>query len=118
MQSSWHHGAAIVLLSVAGCANEPQVRKQPAPVRSAANSGAPNRSAPSAAVSGETPTKPPAAAKHEIIHPQAGQTDCTEMYGTCTPPPDRICTSTAFVLSCNETGQRPNTNTWLKCVCP
>jgi hypothetical protein len=86
---------AIMLLLLAACANEPQVRKEPT-----------------------RPTKKPEGkADVQTIHPQPGQTDCVEMYGTCTPPPDRICTSTAFVLSCNETGQRPNTNTWLKCIC-
>jgi hypothetical protein len=64
-------------------------------------------------------TTPPAGAKLRTIHPQGDATDCIEMYGTCTPPPDRLCTSSAFVLSCGETGQLPTgQREWLRCVCP
>lgn len=92
----WERCAAISLVLLATCSNQSQVRKQAVP--------------PPAAVSGKDDI--------QTIHPPPGQTDCVEMYGTCTPEPNRICTSTAFVLSCNETGQRPNSNTKLKCACP
>jgi hypothetical protein len=92
-----HCCAAVVLTSLAACPSESQPRDAPASP---------------AAVSGE------ARAKVETIHPQAGQRDCTEMYGSCTDPPDRICTSTALVVGCGETAQRPNSHVWLKCVCP
>jgi hypothetical protein len=51
------------------------------------------------------------------IHLNPGNTGCIEMYGTCTPPPDQLCTSSAFYLDCNKTGQLPSTGEWLHCVC-
>ena len=58
------------------------------------------------------------AAKVRTIHPSGDAKDCIEMYGTCTPPPDRLCTSSAFVLSCGESGQLPESKEMLRCVCP
>lgn len=52
------------------------------------------------------------------IHPAAGSKECVEMYGTCTPPPDPLCTSNAFVLACGESGELPSTGERLACVCP
>jgi hypothetical protein len=46
-----------------------------------------------------------------------GNTGCVEMYGTCTPPPDQLCTTSAFYLDCNKTGQLPSTGEWLRCIC-
>lgn len=40
------------------------------------------------------------------------------MYGHCSEPPDELCTSSAFVLGCGESGQLPSTKEWLSCVCP
>jgi hypothetical protein len=52
------------------------------------------------------------------IHPQRGRDGCLEMYGSCTPGPDRVCTSEAYYLDCGERGQLPVTGEPLRCVCP
>jgi hypothetical protein len=52
------------------------------------------------------------------IHPNPGNTGCLEMYGTCTAPPDQLCTTSAFYLDCNAKGQLPSTGEWLHCRCP
>jgi len=52
------------------------------------------------------------------IHPQPGSSDCIEMYGSCTPPPDPLCTSNAFVLACGESGQLPSSGERIVCACP
>ena len=65
----------------------------------------------------ETPSAE-AERKTRTIHPTTDSKDCIEMYGSCTPPPDRLCTSSAFVLSCGETGQLPSSKEWLRCECP
>jgi hypothetical protein len=52
------------------------------------------------------------------VHPQPGQDGCIEMYGSCTPGPDRICTSEMYYLDCGERGQLPATSEPLRCVCP
>jgi hypothetical protein len=52
------------------------------------------------------------------IHPNPGSTGCLEMYGTCTPPPDQLCTSSAFYLDCGKIGQLPSNGEMLRCVCP
>jgi hypothetical protein len=52
------------------------------------------------------------------IHPTPGNTGCLEMYGTCTAPPDQLCTTSAFYLDCNAKGQLPSTGEWLHCLCP
>jgi hypothetical protein len=67
---------------------------------------------------------PPASAKKSRsaknpreIHLNPGNPGCIEMYGTCTPPPDQLCTTSAFYLDCNKTGQLPSTGEWLHCSC-
>lgn len=59
-----------------------------------------------------------AAPRARTIHPAAGSEECVEMYGTCTPPPDPLCTSNAFVLACGESGELPSTGERLSCACP
>ena len=59
-----------------------------------------------------TPPKP------RTIHATAGSNECLEMYGSCTEPPDQLCTSNALVLQCGERGQLPSTGEQLTCVCP
>ena len=56
--------------------------------------------------------------KQRTIHPQPGNSDCIEMYGSCTPPPDQLCTSNAFVLACGESGELPSNAERIVCVCP
>jgi hypothetical protein len=58
-------------------------------------------------------------ARARTIHPlNGGDKECTEMYGTCTPPPDRLCTSSALVLGCGESAELPSTGERLTCACP
>jgi len=58
------------------------------------------------------------APRARTIHPASGSEECVEMYGTCTPPPDPLCTSNAFVLPCGESGELPSNGERLSCVCP
>jgi hypothetical protein len=46
-----------------------------------------------------------------------GNTGCIEMYGTCTPPPDPICTSLALYVDCGQRGQVPTSGEWVHCTC-
>jgi hypothetical protein len=59
-----------------------------------------------------------AAPRARTIHPAAGSEECVEMYGSCTPPPDPLCTSNAFVLACGESGELPSSGERLTCACP
>jgi|GEM_PF-5317433 len=60
-----------------------------------------------------------AAPSTRTIHPASGgEKECVEMYGSCTPPPDPLCTSNAFVLACGESGELPSTGERLSCTCP
>lgn len=65
--------------------------------------------------------KPPATAKPapraRVIRPTTGSEGCVEMYGTCTPPPDRLCTSTALHVDCGQRSQVPSSGEWVQCVC-
>jgi hypothetical protein len=65
-----------------------------------------------------TVSEPAAQAPAREIHPQPDQHDCVQMYGSCTPLPDRVCTSQAFVVECGKTGRSPTTHEALTCVCP
>ena len=95
--------------------SSPPAAKPPTPQGSAATQPGAARPQPSAAAS----KQPPAGTKVRAIHPHSGNQDCMEMYGFCTPPPDQLCTSSAFVLSCGETGQLPGgSREWLRCICP
>ena len=100
-QLSWLVGSA--------CAPGPHAKHDPATERAAtAPSPAPANAA-LEATSGNA----------RVIHPTADAKDCIEMYGTCTEPPERLCTTSAFVLSCGERGQLPAGNReWLRCDCP
>ncbi|HKP58047.1 MAG TPA: hypothetical protein VJV78_15050 [Polyangiales bacterium] len=51
------------------------------------------------------------------IHRTPGNTACLEMYGTCTPPPDQICTSSALYVDCGQRAQVPTSGEWVHCVC-
>lgn len=62
--------------------------------------------------------RPAPGARMRSIHPNAGGSQCVEMYGSCAPGVDVLCTSNAFVLACGETGQLPSSGEWLMCVCP
>jgi hypothetical protein len=73
---------------------------------------------PPATLPAETAKKSKAPKGVREIHPTPGNTGCLEMYGTCTPPPDQICTSSAFYLDCNAKGQLPSNGEWLRCICP
>lgn len=57
-------------------------------------------------------------AKTRVIRRTADTGGCVEMYGTCTPPPEKLCTSSAFYLDCGQRGQLPNSGEWLQCECP
>jgi type IV secretory pathway VirB10-like protein len=46
-----------------------------------------------------------------------GNTACIEMYGTCTPPPDQICTSSVLYVDCGQRAQLPSSGEWVHCVC-
>ena len=59
-----------------------------------------------------------AAPRARTIHPASGSEECVEMYGTCTAPPDPLCTSHAFVLACGESGVLPSSGERLSCACP
>lgn len=63
-------------------------------------------------------TPQPRAVSARTIHPQPGSSDCIEMYGSCTPPPDPLCTSNAFVLACGESGDLPSNGERIVCACP
>ena len=52
------------------------------------------------------------------VHPQPGSSDCIQMYGSCTPPPNPLCTSNAFVLTCGESGELPSNGEPIVCMCP
>lgn len=57
--------------------------------------------------------------RSRTIHPTADSNgECIEMYGSCTEPPDQLCTSSALVVQCGERGQLPSTGEQLECVCP
>ncbi|HET8938343.1 MAG TPA: hypothetical protein VFN67_33090 [Polyangiales bacterium] len=62
------------------------------------------------------PTQPSPSTR--TIHPTSGGNECVEMYGSCTEPPDQLCTSNALALQCGEHGQLPSTGEQLTCVCP
>jgi hypothetical protein len=51
------------------------------------------------------------------IHRTPGNTACIEMYGTCTPPPDPLCTSSALYVECGQRGQVPASGEWVHCIC-
>jgi hypothetical protein len=59
-----------------------------------------------------------AAPRARTIHPASGSDECVEMYGTCTPPPDPLCTSNALVLKCGESAELPSNGERLSCACP
>jgi hypothetical protein len=67
---------------------------------------------------GKRAARSQAHAEQRTIHPQPGNSDCIEMYGSCTPPPDQLCTSNAFVLACGERGELPSNGELIACVCP
>ena len=132
---SLHHAFSVALVTsltlCAACASRPQAKPAaekptntpaaaPPPSAPSAPEAAPEQAQPTPPPSAAKPkTKPPANAKPRIIHPLGDAQDCMEMYGFCTPPPERLCTSSAFVLSCGETGQLPTpSHEWLRCVCP
>ena len=61
----------------------------------------------------------PSTTQHaRTIHPTSDSKECIEMYGSCTEPPDQLCTSNALVLQCGERGELPSTHELLTCVCP
>lgn len=75
----------------------------------------------SVACSGTSQTVPvqtKQAASARTIHPASGSEECIEMYGTCTPPPDPLCTSNALVLQCGESAELPSSGERLTCACP
>lgn len=76
------------------------------------NLGVPTTAAPAAPVT-KTSQKNP-----RVIHPASGSTGCLEMYGSCTAPPDQLCTTSAFYLDCGKTEQLPSNGDWIRCVCP
>ena len=67
------------------------------------------------------PAKPPAVTKPaprvREIRPLEGAAGCVEMYGTCTPPPDQLCTTSALHVDCGQRGQVPPSGEWVQCVC-
>jgi hypothetical protein len=56
--------------------------------------------------------------RSRTLHPAPGSQDCMEMYGSCTEPPERLCTSSALVLACGESAELPSTGEQLLCACP
>jgi hypothetical protein len=64
-----------------------------------------------------TPAQAKTRGKVRQIAPLEGSTGCVEMFGSCTPPPERLCTSSAFYLDCGERGTLPSTGEMLHCVC-
>ncbi len=74
--------------------------------------------APAATPAAEIKKKSKAPKGTREIHPTPGNTGCLEQYGTCTPPPDQLCTTSAFYLDCNAKGQLPSNGEWLHCICP
>lgn len=62
--------------------------------------------------------KPKRGAKTRDIHPQSGAAGCVEMYGTCTPPPEKLCTTSALYVDCGKQAQVPSSTDWVNCVCP
>lgn len=52
------------------------------------------------------------------LTPADGAKECVEMYGSCTEPPDQLCTSHALVIACGERAALPSTGEQLSCVCP
>jgi hypothetical protein len=80
---------------------------------------------PAATVEPPTPAAPP----HEpgqpqakkglrVIHPRPGEAGCIEMVGSCTPPPNSLCTTNAFYLDCGARATPPKSREELQCVCP
>lgn len=62
--------------------------------------------------------EPAAKPSARAIHPAADAKECVEMYGSCTEPPDQLCTSNALVIECGESAALPSTGERLSCVCP
>lgn len=124
---------------VIACAGA-ESRPTPAPGAHHAPPSEPNVQASAATPAAQVPSTAPAATTAETVraepskdvsdkpaqakprarelHPQPDQTDCVEMYGSCTPLPDRVCTSQAFVLECGKSGRVPGSRELLTCVCP
>ncbi|HKU43615.1 MAG TPA: hypothetical protein VJR89_35875 [Polyangiales bacterium] len=107
----------------------PAAPAPPAPPKEGATAATPNADAPSTAADapnepappklGETP-KPALkkqATRTREIHRTEGSTGCVEMYGTCTPPPDRLCTSSALYVDCGQRAQVPSSGEWVHCSC-
>jgi hypothetical protein len=66
------------------------------------------------------PVKPDAkkrSGRTRQIRRTIGNPACIEMYGTCTPPPDQICTSSALYVDCGQRAQVPSSGEWVHCVC-
>ena len=79
---------------------------------------APESAAAAPAVAPDAPQGSKPAATVREIHPAEGSAGCVEMYGTCTPPPDRLCTSSALYVDCGKRVQVPGSGDWVNCVCP
>ena len=94
----------------------PTANKAPAPVPQASAPAAPAPAAP--ASSAPAPTAPARKPRVRTLHPQPGASECVEMYGSCTPEPDSVCTTEAFVLACDERGKHPKSGAALRCLCP
>jgi hypothetical protein len=105
--------ATALLLSANACASHPK-GAAPASVAPRSDDRPNSQSAAPAEAQRSELSSPPL----RIIHPTQGRSDCMEMYGSCSPPPDPLCTSSAFVLECGQKERHPSGREWLQCVCP
>jgi hypothetical protein len=96
-------------------AEEPSAPSPPpaAPTEPAATVEPPTPAAPP-----QGPGQPQAKKGLRVIHPRPGEAGCIEMVGSCTPPPNSLCTTNAFYLDCGARGTPPKSRDELQCVCP
>lgn len=103
-----------------GPAPSPAAEAEPPPKEAPSNPApdaprSPAAVAPSAEGKDPGLANPPKTAR--TIRPHQGASGCVEMYGTCTPPPERLCTTTALHVDCGQRGQVPSSGEWVECLC-